>query len=398
MKRIDFTKKSPGTLVSATGPSGAYLAYFPAPLPPKLQFPTEMASRLTNAALALGELKGMGEMLPSSHLVVKPFTRREAVSSSRIEGTVTNFPELLLYEVDSTGSEMSEDRQEVLNYVRAMEFGLERLKTLPVSLRLMREVHERLMDGVRGENKTPGEFRERQNMIGRDGQSPADARFVPPPVLQMREALDQLERFIAYPSGLPVLIDIALIHYQFETIHPFLDGNGRLGRLLITLLLCERGCLSQPTLYLSDYFERHREDYVGLLLTVSRTGDWLAWIDFFLDAVAFQSKSAIIRCNELVSLWRSYRERFQVTGYTSNLLAVVDLLFENPVVTIGSVEKALGVTFHTARNTIEKLVAEEVLKEVTGRTKGRVYVSSEILKTLGKPDDLGKTANETAEK
>ena len=262
MRKTDFTRKAPGSLLKATGSSGDYWAFIPNPLPPTIRFSNEMVSRLADASLALGELKGVGQMLPDPRLLIAPFVRREAVSSSRIEGTVTSFEQLLYYEVDPSDDEMSADRQEVVNYVRALEYGLERLATLPVSLRLMREMHERLMAGVRGEKQKPGEFRDRQNMIGRLGRAPAEARFVPPPVPQMRAALESLEDYIGKRSELPTLIDLALIHYQFETIHPFLDGNGRLGRLLISVLLSERGCITQPLLYLSDYFERYREGRV----------------------------------------------------------------------------------------------------------------------------------------
>jgi Fic family protein len=386
MRKSEFTRRAPGTIVKAVGSNGEYLAFVPDPLPPELVFSSETAMRLGEAALALGELKGVGQMLPNPHLLIGPLLRREAVSSSRIEGTVTNFEQLLYYEVDPTDGEMAEDRQEVANYVRALEYGLGRLKTLPVSLRLMREIHQRLMSGVRGEDKRPGEFRDRQNMIGRFGQNPADARFVPPPVGEMHQALDRLERYIGGRSRYHTLIDLALIHYQFETIHPFLDGNGRLGRLLITLLLCERGCLTQPLLTLSDFFERHRERYVDHMLAVSRTGDWPSWVDFFLKAVADQSRAAVARCNELLALWRAYRDRFQGTGYSSNLLGLIDLLFDKPVLTVGLVGRTLGVTFHTARSNVEKLVDQGVLKEVTGRRRNRVFTAGAVLAVHEKPD------------
>ena len=234
-----------------TGMDGEFLAYIPDPLPPNLQFDLGMVNLLAEATLALGELRGVGQMLPNPHLLIEPFVRREAVSSSRIEGTITDLRQLLLFEAD-TSAERSDDSQEVVNYIGALSYGLDRLKTLPVSLRLLREVHERLMAGVRGEDKMPGEFRNRQNMVGRLGQTPREARFVPPPVSEMREALGALEKYMAGSSGLPVLVDLALIHYQFETIHPFLDGNGRLGRLLISLLLCERQT-SDPAPALSEF-------------------------------------------------------------------------------------------------------------------------------------------------
>jgi Fic family protein len=386
MRESDFEENAPGMLVRAVGSRGEYWAYVPEPLPPQLNPTREVLRLLSEATLALGELKGVGSQLPNPHLLIGPFLRREAVSSSRIEGTVTSFGQLLLFEVDPSDDEMAADRQEVVNYVRALEYGLRRLNDLPVSLRLIREVHERLMSGVRGEDRRPGEFRDRQNMIGRHGQTPAEARFVPPPVPEMHAALHQLESFIGYPSGLPVLIDLALIHYQFETIHPFLDGNGRLGRLLISLLLSERGCLGQPLLYLSAYLERHRDRYMDQLLAVSQRGDWGGWIEFFLRAVAVQSKAAVSRCDELLGLWKAFRGRMQTMSYSSSSLSLIDLLFEQPVITIGAAAKAIGVTFHTAQNAIEKLVSQGILREDEGRHRARIYVAQPVIDVIEKDD------------
>jgi Fic family protein len=387
MRKAEFTPRAPGRLTRAVGARGEYWAYIPNPLPPQLEFPWATTRLLSEADLALGELKGVGRMLPNPHLLIAPFIRREAVASSRIEGTVTSFDQLLLYEADPTDGEQAADRQEVANYVRALEYGLKRLDELPVSLRLMREVHARLMQGVRGEDKRPGEFRDRQNMIGRQGQGPAEARFVPPPVAETQTCLDALEKFIGRPSGLPVLIDLALIHYQFETIHPFEDGNGRLGRLLISLLLCERGCLTQPLLFLSAYLERHRDEYMDRLLAVSREGDWIGWIDFFLRAVAVQSRAAVARGGELLDLWASYRETYQTAGSSPNLLRLVDILFERPAVTNRDVAELLGVSFPTAQNNIKALVERGVLSEVTGRHKNRVYVARQIVDVIQKDDE-----------
>jgi Fic family protein len=326
-------------------------------------------------------------MLPNPHLLIGPFLRREAVSSSRIEGTVTNLEQLLLFEADPSEGDQSDDRREVSNYVRALRYGLDRLRTLPVSLRLIREVHERLMSGVRGEEKRPGEFRDRQNMIARPGQHPGEARFVPPPVGAMREALDAFERFIAYPSGLPVLVELALIHYQFEAIHPFLDGNGRLGRVIVSLLLCERGCLTQPLLYLSAYFERHKDTYMDHLLGVSRTGDWVAWINFFLEGVAAQSRMAVSRCNELLDLWNSYRVQAQGLSNSSSLLLLIDKLFDTPAMTISQVAEALKLTFRAAYLNIERLEKSGVLVEVTNKPRNRIYMAPKIIEILEKPDE-----------
>lgn len=327
-------------------------------------------------------------MLPNPRMLIGPLLRREAVSSSRIEGTVTDYEQLLLFEVDPADNAMHDDSQEVVNYVIALETGLECLKTQPITMRLIRSLHARLMAGARGADKRPGEYRDGQNMIASHGEAnPARARFVPPPALLMRDSLEDLERFIRQPSSLPLLIDLALIHYQFETIHPFWDGNGRLGRLLIMLLLCERRCLTQPLLYLSDYFERHKETYVNHLLRVSRDGDWIGWINFFLRATACQSKASVKRCNELLDLQKTYRARFQGTSYSSNLLAVIDRLFERPILSITDTAKSLGVTFQTAQKSIGRLQEAGVLEEVTNRAKNRIYVAREVLTVFEKPDD-----------
>ncbi len=268
--------------------------------------------------------------------------------------------------------------------VVATRFGLDRLRTLPVSLRLMREVHERLMQGVRGDDKTPGEFRKRQNMIGRKGQDPAEARFVPPPVEEMEQALDDLEDYIAHPPGMPLLVELALIRYQFETIHPFLDGNGRLGRLLINLLLSERGCLTQPLLYLSSYLERNKDQYMDHLLGVSQQGEWVPWLEFFLDGVAVQSKAAIGRTNELLRLRESCKSKWIEESSSTLILKLIDRIFERPAVTITGVARDLGVTFRTAQKNVEKLASDGTLVELTGKGRGRVYLARAIVAIINR--------------
>ena len=386
MRANDFTKDAPGRLVRQTGPSGDYLAYVPAPLPPEVPLGMRTIALLSRADQALGELKGVGQMVPNPDLLIGPFIRREAVSSSRIEGTETDFEQLLLFEVEQGDGENADDHQEVSNYVDATRFGLGRLATLPVSLRLMREVHERLMRGVRGEDKTPGEFRRRQNMIGRKGQNPAEAQFVPPPVDSMTAALNDLERYIANPSGMPVLIDLALIHYQFETIHPFLDGNGRLGRLLINLLLCERGCLTRPLLFLSSYLERNKDQYMDHLLQVSRCGEWVPWLEFFLEGVAVQSRTAIDRSNELLALRDRYKTKWIEQSRSPVVLKLIDMIFERPAITITGVARALGVTFPAAQKNVEKLTSDKTLVEVTGKGRNRVYLAREIVRIISKDE------------
>jgi len=364
LRRSDFTGKAPGRLIRQSDPAGEFWAFVPNPLPPPLRLSMDTIAKLSKADLALGELlKGVGQMLPNSHLLISPFLRREAVSSSRIEGTVTDLEQLLLFEAAPSGGANLSDRQEVYNYVFALEYGLGRLRDLPVSLRLMKEVHEHLLRGVCGEEKRPGEFRNRQNMIGLQGQSPQEARFVPPPVDEMQNCLRAVETYIGNPSNILPLIDLALIHYQFETIHPFLDGNGRLGRLLTSLLLSERGCLSQPLLYLSAYFERNKDTYMASLLAVSQRGEWNRRIDFFLDGIAVQSRSAISRSNQLLALWSLYRSKMPPIARSSSPLQLVDMLFERPVVTISMVAERLKITYRAARLNIQKLVEINVLRK-----------------------------------
>jgi Fic family protein len=385
----DFAPDTPGRLVRQ---GGDFLAYVPDPLPPRIELGLDTVNLLSEATLALGELKGVGQMLPNPHLLIGPFLRREAVSSSRIEGTVTDLRQLLLFEADPSGEQRSDDDREVANYVKSLHYGLERLRDLPVSLRLMREVHARLMSGVRGEDKAPGEFRRRQNMIARPGQSPRQARFVPPPIAEMQEALHALETFIAGSSRLPVLVDLALIHYQFETIHPFLDGNGRLGRLLISLLLCERGLLTQPLLYLSSYFEANRDEYMDLLLEVSRSGRWTEWIDFFLRGVARQSGLAVGRANALIALRDDYRSRVRSFTRSSSAVSLIDLLFEMPAVAAKQAAGKLGLSFRAASLIIARLVEQDILEEATGKGRNRIYIAPEILRMIQQDEDEGPGA------
>jgi Fic family protein len=276
----------------------------------------------------------------------------------------------------------SPDVREVSNYVKALEYGLKRLEKLPVSLRLLREMHQRLMEGVRGEHMTPGEFRRSQNWIGPPGCTLMEATFVPPPEDEMKETLDYFEKYLHAPSELPPLIRLALIHYQFEAIHPFLDGNGRIGRLMLILLLCARGLLPQPLLYLSAYFEQHRQRYYDLLLAVSQAGAWSAWVTFFLEGVAQQSQDALRRSDRLLHLWQEYRQKLQSPKSSSLSLQLLDQLFSYPAITAGGAAKRLGVTHRTAQLHIEKLVRLQILREETGRRRNRVFVAPEIVRII----------------
>jgi Fic family protein len=342
----------------------------------------EVLHLLSEANLALGELKGVGQRLPNPHLLIGPFLRREAVLSSRIEGTVATAEELLLFEAAPKETPRTPDVHEVSNYVKAMEHGLARRKDLPISLRLIKELHAVLMDGVRGEEKRPGEFRNRQNYIAAPGRPIEDARFVPPPASEMMAALSLLERYLHEKRPFPPLIELALIHYQFETIHPFLDGNGRIGRLMISLLLSEWDLLSQPMLYLSAFFEKNRKEYADGLLLVSQTGNWKSWTTFFLRGVAEQSRDAILRTRRLLGLWDSYRSKLQTKRSSALPLRLVDELFAYPAMTVNHARRALGIAYHSAQLNVMKLVRAGVLREYTKRRRNRIYVAPEIVSVI----------------
>lgn len=321
-------------------------------------------------------------MLPNPHLLIGPFMRREAILSSRIEGTYASEEELLLFEAAPQRPPKTPDVKEVANYVGALEYGLARLEALPVCLRLIREVHARLLEGVHGTDRRPGEFRTSQNYIGRPGQPIAEARYVPPPVNEMMIALDQFEKYLHTNNDLPPLVKLALVHYQFEAIHPFVDGNGRIGRLLITLLLCERQLLPKPLLYLSAYFDKNRDAYVDHLLRISQAGTWEDWILFFLTGVAEQGRDAIEKSQKLLQLRQEYRDSLQTARTSALLLQLVDELFSRLILTTRGAERLLNVTYTSAQSNIKKLVDAGILRELTGQKRNRVYCSPDILRII----------------
>ena len=376
-----FSSNSPGRILRT--PKGFWVV-IPNPLPPPIQWDTTLISSLGEAARALGRLASLTDTLPyPPHILVRPFIRREAVLSSRIEGTRASLVDLYQYETTQLAFlEDIFDVREVHNYVRAMDYGLERLKTLPVSLRLIREIHAILMEGVRGEHLTPGEFRRSQNWIGPAASTIHSATFVPPAIEEMHQALHELERFIHAPSDIPSLVRAGLIHYQFEAIHPFLDGNGRIGRLLVILLLIEWRLIPQPLLYLSAFFESHRLEYYDRLLAVSQAGDWENWLTFFLRAVSSQSQDAINRIKRLGQLRTAYKDQLRSERAAARLLQSLDVLFERPLLSIRQLESALGVPYRTAQRYAERLLEMGILREVTGRERNRLYQADEIVKIL----------------
>jgi Fic family protein len=369
--------------------SSGYYAFLPNNLPPTLVWSASLLQALSKADRSLGELSGLGLSIPNPYLLVIPFVRREAVISSRIEGTRASLADLFIYEAVQLSfweQHDLDDIREVHNYVQALEYGLERLSSLPVSLRLMREVHARLMAGVRGQERTPGEFRRSQNWIGQPGSLLTDAVFVPPPVAEMQDALAQLERYIHQDINSPPLVRLALIHYQFEAIHPFLDGNGRVGRLLVTLLLCAWELLSQPLLHLSAYFERHRQEYYDLLLAVSQRGEWEKWLHFFLRGIDVQAKDAVYRIQLLRNLQDEYRILIsQQTRASASLLQLIDLFFSQPILTINQAAKQLDVSFQKASRNMNLLEKAGMVREMTGHTRNRVYVADAVLKGIDAP-------------
>jgi Fic family protein len=335
---------------------------------------------MSKADIALGTLSGMGETLPNPHLLIYPFIRREAVLSSRIEGTQSSLSDLMLFE--ATQVEKRGDVREVQNYVRATEYGLKRLNELPLSLRFIRELHGVLMEGVRGGHATPGEFRQSQNWIGSAGATLNEATYVPPPVMEMQECLSQLEKFLHAGTRLPPLVEAALVHYQFEAIHPFPDGNGRIGRLLTTLLLCQRNVLSKPLLCLSAFFEQHRLEYYDLLLKVSSAGAWREWIEFFLKAVTEQSGDAVSRSRRLQEVQQRYTQLARDQRMSPTATQLVGLILMKPVLSTRTVQESFKITYQGAQKAIKVLLKAGILIEITGRKRDRAYAANEVLKIL----------------
>ena len=317
-------------------------------------------------------------------LLIRPFVRREAALSSRIEGTQANVADLYAYEAGQLplglqSSAPEADVREVYNYVQAMEYGLERIHTLPASLRLIRELHERLLHGVRGDTATPGQFRRSQNWIGAPGSTLNEADYVPPPAEELVAALDAFEKYLHVTNSYPPLIRLALIHYQFEAIHPFLDGNGRIGRLLISLLLVDWNLLPLPLLYLSAFFERNRKDYYRLLLAVSERGAWREWLTFFLQGVSQQAQDAINRAKRLQDLQIEWRQKVAQVRASAALVRLTDSLFNTPIVTIPAVQKILGITYHSAQLDVEKLIKLGILQQTNESQRGKTFAAVAIL-------------------
>lgn len=358
-----------------------YAAFIPEHLPRKLTLTPETIMRLSEADAALGRLAGSGRLLPDPHLLVNAYITREAVSSSRIEGTQASVTEV--FDAAVTGETKRDDIREVRNYVSALEHGAGRLKEgFPLSLRLITEMHGILLRNVRGQERTPGEFRRSQNWIGSPDNRPDTARFVPPPVEEMWQALRDWEKYLHDESPrLPLLVRCALLHYQFETIHPFLDGNGRLGRLFIVLHLMDRSRLPAPLLYLSGYFEQRKSDYYDCLQAVRERGEITEWLLFFLDGVAVQAADAVNRAEQLSDLREKYRALLR--GTSGRAPEVIDLLFASPILTVRYVQGQLGISQPGATNLLRRLAAHGILREQGSGTGVRHrWFSDEVLGVL----------------
>jgi Fic family protein len=359
-----------------------YRAFYPNPLPPEIKYSPRLIRLLMEAERFLGQLAGVGRTLRNPYLLVGPAIHREAVLSSLIEGTEADLEDLFIFEAEPQERPEKSDVREVHNYVVALEYGLERLDTLPVSLRLVREIHERLMEGVRGGYATPGEFRTTQNWIGRPGCVLNEATYVPPPPEELGKCLGDWEAYLHSEDETPELIRLALMHYQFEAVHPFVDGNGRVGRLLIVLLMCYWRLLPQPLLYLSAFFERYRDDYYRSLLRVSQRGDWETWIEFFLTGIREQARDALTSARTLIDLQEQYRTLLHGHRISKITTSVLDHLFVNPVVTARTIHERCGGSINTAQNAIHDLEEVGVLTEVTRRRRNRMWVARELLDTL----------------
>lgn len=370
----------PGRLIRM--PEG-FEAFVPNPLPPQLQWTRKMVHALSDADRAIGRLAGEGRRLPNPHVLMRPFIAREAVLSSRIEGTLATLGELLAAEAGAVVDRSPDDIREVANYVVALEYGMQQLRNQPLSIHLLQEIHEKLLQGVRGELARPGKIRDAQNWIGVPGSTPHTASYVPPPPSELTGLLHSLEAFLA-DTSLPPLVQIALTHYQFEAIHPFLDGNGRVGRLLVTLFLIERAILPTPLLYLSAFFEATRSEYITRLHAVTTESDWENWLLYFVNGVARQSEDAEDRASRIINILDVWRLR--VAGLGSETPAhVLELLAGNPFVTARLVSEQLSVARSTASRAIDHLIELGIVVQTDDRSRDRAYCAQELLDIMNEP-------------
>jgi len=364
-------------------PTG-YRAFVPSPLPPEppIKLEGDLQNLLSQADRALGRLDGSIQTLPHPDLFVAMYVRKEAVLSSQIEGTQSSLQDVLAAEARVLSSKQPSDVGEIFNYVGAMNYGLERLQNLPISIRLIREIHAKLLAGTRGQHMTPGELRNSQNWIGPSGCTLAEATFVPPPPHEVPIALSNLERFLHAETPFPLLIKIGLAHAQLETIHPFLDGNGRIGRLLITFLLCEKKVLLKPVLYLSYFFKRYRQQYYEHLQAVRDEGTWERWLTFFLKGVFEVSRQATNTARQILSLREQHRQLIinQLGRAAGNGHRVLEHLYQNPIVSVTDVQQLIGTTYPAANNLVTRIVKHGILQELTGQKRNRRFIYMDYIR------------------
>lgn len=378
----EFTADAPGDMVKIASRSGQPgWAFVPNPLLPVIQFDGKMAYAAERAALALGNLNGSGRMLPNPTLLLRPFMSREALASSRIEGTRAEFDQLVLMEASEDGDVSDPDIQEVTNYIRALHTGWHKPVERQFSPGFLMELHQQLLAGVRGSTMNPGALRSVQVIIGNRNDDLQGARFVPPPPEMVRGLLEDLCRYIEIESDIPTLVRLAVIHYQFEAIHPFMDGNGRLGRLLMPLILGTWGALEHPLLYLSEFFEDHRDQYIDALYAVSQRGAWSEWILFTLDAIEQQTNDAVIRGQQLLRLREELRLRYQA-GRSVSVMQIIDQLFARPSLNVKQAAAYAQITPSAAGRIIDSLVHDGVLEEATGRKRNRVFLARGIMEVM----------------
>lgn len=388
MRREDFGPDAPGDLVEVTTPRGEVgTSFIPLELPVSFSQAPGLARSVERAGIALGNLNGLGHQLPNPWVLINPFIRREALASSRIEGTRADFGQLAIFEVDDRSAGDDPDIEEVLNYIRALGTAWDADAEWVTTTSVITAMHASLMEGVRGKDATPGAFRDVPVFFGRPTDTIRTARFVPPPHHEIPRLVDNMNRYVATDDDTPTLVRLAVAHYQFETIHPFRDGNGRLGRMLVPLYLRYWGILDFPLLYISEYFERRREDYLDLLYRVSRDGAWSAWIAFFLEAVRYQAQDAVRRSGHLLHLRESLRATYgkERSPYIARL---IDELFARPSTTTTRVQDTLGVSKSTANQLVKRLQQDGVLEEVTGKERYKIFFARPIMDVLAAELDI----------
>lgn len=380
---MDIIQSPAGQIIKS--PNG-YKAFIPNPLPPNFKWTTQLVNVLSRADFLLGKLAREGSKLPNPHLLIRPFITREAVLSSKIEGTQATIGDILAANAGISVQRNADDLQEVQNYIVALDYGIKRLDNLPLSLRLIREIHNHLMQGVRGSHATPGEFRRSQNWIGTPGCTLNTAKFVPPSPEHLMDCLGAFEKFL-HDRQLPPLVHTAFCHYQFEAIHPFLDGNGRVGRLLIILLLIEQKMLPVPILYLSAFFEATRDEYYKQLYSVSAKGTWNDWLIYFLNGIAVQSEDVLLRAeriNDLLNKWK-----IQVASSASNIpVLIVQHFAVNPYLTTNRIAEELEIAYSTAQRGVQKLEEAKIIKQINSHKRDKVYCATEILAILEEPTKI----------